>query len=162
MRLGLALLGCFLLVACVPGKTLGPLAAAPKATLTAIQVYLNETDNYTESLASSTALVKTRLADEQKDASLFVDKFWRDSLAGALRQIHSDYSTLSLTPLPQGTEDYHNAVMAAEAHTDKAALLLLEWLDNKDDGKLKQAQQEFDISAQGLAEAQKILDGLQK
>ncbi len=162
MRVGFVLLACFFLGACAPGKTPGPPAAAPKATLTAIQVYLNETDNYTESLAASTALVKSRLADEQKDASLFSDKFWRDSLVGALGQIHSDYSTLSLTPLPQGTGDYHNAVMAAEAHTDNAALFLLAWLDNKDDSNLKQALQEFDLSAKGLAEAQKILDGLQK
>ncbi len=162
MKLLLVVLTCCLLAACSQAPALGPLAAAPEATLTAIQVYLNETDNYTESLASSTALIKTRIADEQKDAGLFNDKFWRDSLTNALKQIHSDYSTLSLTPLPQGTEKYHNSVMAAEAHTDNAALLLLTWLDTKDDANLAQAQHELDLSEQGLAEAQRILDALQK
>ncbi len=147
-----------LLVACSGGVFPGQ--AAPKPTLTAIDVYMNETSDYYESLAASTITVKNQLAADQKDLSLFDDQNWRMIITKALNQIRKDYHTVSTAPPPQGIEAYHQAMIQAEAHTDHAASLLLAWLNDKDPAKLSEATGEFAAADAGLKQAQAILDTL--
>jgi hypothetical protein len=160
MKLWMVLTLALLVVGC--SSATHALSPAPKPTLSAIDVYINETTDYYESLASATALVKSRLADEQKDAALFGKPEWRDALIGALQRIRRDYQTVSQAPPPIGTEEYHTAMIQAESHTDQAAALLLAWLDDKDGAKFEQAQQEMATAESGLAQAQKVLDALMK
>jgi hypothetical protein len=151
---------CLFLVGCGAAPAL--LGPTPKPTLRAIDVYMNETGDYFESLASSTALVKTRIAAEQQDTKLFDDLSWRKEITGALNRIRRDYQTVTNAPPPVGTEAYHNAMIDAEAHTARAADLLLAWLADRDDAKMKQALSELNISEAGLAQAQGILNSLLK
>lgn len=160
MRATLVAWLCILVVGCASAPSL--LGPTPKPTLRAIDVYMNETSDYFESMASSTALLKTRIASEQQDTGLFNDSNWRTEMTGALRRIRRDYQTVTNAPPPLGTEAYHNAMIAAESHTDKAAELLLAWLEDKDDAKMKQALNELNISDAGLAQAQGILNTLLK
>jgi hypothetical protein len=147
-------------VGCAPlGLASSP---TPKPTATAIEAYMYETSDYYESLAAATDLIKKRIAEEQNNSSLFDDKTWRQDMAGALQRIHRAFQTVSHAPPPQGTEEYHQAMIEAETHTNAVADFLQAWLDSRDEGKLKQAQQELAASDVAHAQAQKMLDDLLK
>ncbi len=141
-----------------------PSAFAPRPTarptLTAIRVYMNETSGYYESLAAATVLIKARIDEEQKNPSLFDDKTWQRDVAGALRRIRDDFATVAHAPPPQGAEEYHQAMIQAEANTNAAAQSLQAWLDSRDEVKLKQALQQLAASDAGLERAQKLLNSL--
>jgi hypothetical protein len=160
MKVWLVLTLFALVVGCAPSGL--PFLATPKPTLTAIDVYLNETDGVSESLATGERIVREQLNAEQTEPSLLADQPWRDTLTKNLRQIRQYYQTLSQAWAPAGSETYYQALTAAEAHADKAAELLLAWLDDKDDTKYEQAAKELKAEAAGLEQAQQLLDSLQK
>ncbi len=160
MKVALLLGFCLVFVGCAaPGLALQP---TPKPTPTALDVYLAETDPVSESLATGERIVKEQLDAEQKDATLFDNSQWRDTLTKNLRQVRQDYQTLSQAWPPAGSEPYQKALVAAEAHSDQAAALLLTWLDDKDAAKYQQAMQELQAAAAGLEQAQQVLDTLTK
>jgi hypothetical protein len=139
-----------------------PLPATPKPTLTAIEVYLNETDDVSESLATGDRIVREQLSAEKAEPSLLANQPWRDTLTKNLLQIRKDYQTLTQAWAPAGSEEYHQALTAAESHADKAAELLVAWLDDKDEAKYEQAAAELKTEEAGLEQAQQVLDSLQK
>ncbi len=157
----LAALAVALICASCAPAALAP-RPTPKPTLSAIQVYMNETSGFYESIAAATSLIKTRIAEEQKNQLLFDDKTWRRDMIGALHRIRTDFQTVSHAPPPQGAEEYHNAMIQAEANTNAAAESLQAWLDSRDEEKLNQALQQLAASDAGLAQAQKLLDTLLK
>jgi hypothetical protein len=160
MKLRLVLTLFALVVGCAPSGL--PFLATPKPTLTAIEVYLNETDGISESLATGERIVREQLNAEQTAPSLLADQSWRDTLTENLRQIRKDYQTLSQAWAPAGSEQYHQALTAAESHADKAAELLLAWLDDKDQTKYEQATKELKAEEAGLEQAQQLLDSQKK
>jgi hypothetical protein len=160
MKVWLVLTLFALIAGCAPSGL--PFLATPKPTLTAIDVYLNETDGVSESLATGNRVVREQLNAQQTDPSLLANQPWRDTLTKNLRQIRLDYQTLSQAWAPPGSEQYHQALTAAESHSDKAAELLLAWLDDKDEAKYEQAVKELKAEEAGLAQAQQLLESLQK
>jgi hypothetical protein len=160
MRVWLVLSLVVLAAGCAPSAIVpGP---TPRPTFTAIEVYLNETDPISESLATGARVMKEQLSAEEADPRLLTDPSWRDTMTKDLRQLREDYQTLTQAWAPPGSEQYHQALTAAEAHTDKAAQLLLAWLDDRDAAKLTQAMQEMKLEETQLAQAQQLLDSLLK
>lgn len=137
-------------------------APTPRPTLSAIEVYLSETDDHMESMFVYTSDLTDRLKAEQKDATLFINSQWRDSVTKSLKGLRMEYQELQKVPPIEGTERYSAAVLAAEAHTDSAAQLLLAWLDDQDNTKYQQAMQELDAAKAGRDSEQAILDSLLK
>ncbi len=135
-----------------------PFQPTPTPTLSAIDVYLNETDGISESLATGARIVREQVQAEQNDPTLLTNQAWRDTLTKNLRQIRQDYQTLTQAWAPAGSEQYQQAYDAAEAHLDKASELLLAWLDDKDQTKYEQALQELKAEEAGLAQAQQLLN----
>lgn len=146
--------------ACSPGGLLG--TATPTRQYTSpIDAYLIEIDGDFESIDSSIRTIRAQIATWDKDPSQTSNQAWRDTLKAALLQLRQDYQTLVDFQPPPQVMPYHKAVLDADAHADKAAILLLAWLDDHDQQKYQEAIQELSAEEAGLAQAQKILDTLQ-
>ena len=137
-------------------------APTPRPTLSAIDVYLSETDDHMESMFVYNNDLTDQLNAEQKDATLLTNSQWRASITKSLKGLDMEYQALQQLPPIAGTEQYSAAVLAAEAHTDNAAQLLLAWLDDHDKTKYQQALQELDAAKAGRDSEQPILDSLLK
>lgn len=153
---------CVLLGGCSGGTLSLQPAPTPRPTLTGIEVYLGEVGDHLESMFVYNDDLNSRLTAEQQNPSLLTDTTWRSAVSQDLNGLRKEYSTIQNAPLPDGTADYHAAVIAAEAHTDHAAALLLGWLDTRDNAAYQQAMQELDAAKTARAAANKMLDTLLK
>lgn len=154
-----AILAC-IVAACSPGGILAQ-ATPTRAYSSPIDAYLIEVDGDFESMDSSIRSVRAQLAALDKDPSQAQDPAWRATLTSALLQLRQDFQTIMDFQPPSEVLSYHKAILDADSHADKAAALLLTWLDDHDQEKYTRAVRELDAEEAGLGPAQKILDSLQ-
>ena len=160
MKYSLVIVIFVFLVACTPGAF--PFLATPAPKLSPVERYLEGVSDRFESLGSTTRTTEQQLAALAKDQNLFKDKSWRDTLTRALLLMRKDYRIIAETLPPPAAQEYHAIILQAEVHSDRAAELLLAWLDDRDDAKYRQALLEFEIAERGVNGAQPILDALLK
>jgi hypothetical protein len=152
------------------GATATPSRPTPKPTLdprlkptpSPLEQYLIVTSDTYESINYGTRTMLASANVGAQDAVLFNKREWRQPLTAVLMQMRMDYQTLVQLQPPAGSEEYHQAMLDAEVHDDRAAELLLVWLDDKEVKKYNLAIAEMDSTQAGIKRAQEIFDRLFK